>query len=115
MKDKDQAKATLKLSNGTELECPKGSNLRRALAQHFGFLYNSPMAVIHCRGMGTCGTCAVKITGNVSPPTAMEKWRLNFPPHKQSLKKGLRLACQCQVLGDLEITKWDGRWGQGRE
>jgi ferredoxin len=78
-----------------------------------GFLYAAPMSSLHCRGFGTCGTCAVQVEGRVSPPTAVETWRLNFPPHKQSLQKGLRLACQVRVDGDLEVCKLPGRWGQG--
>ena len=52
----------------------------------------------------------MKIKGEVSPLTAMEKWRLNFPSHK--VENGLRLACQCSILSDLEIEKHDGFWGQ---
>ncbi len=72
-------------------------------------LYNSIAGAIHCRGLGTCGTCAVQIEGPVSPPTAIEKWRLTFPPH--SAGNRLRLACQCKVLGDLVLTKHSGLWG----
>jgi ferredoxin len=73
-------------------------------------LYNGMAATIHCRGMGTCGTCAVRIAGPVSPMTRVEKWRLAFPPHNS--QSGLRLACQCKVLGDLQVTKYPGLWGQ---
>ena len=31
-------------------------------------------------------------------------------PHRP--ESGLRLACQCSVLGDLKITKHDGLFGQ---
>ena len=72
-------------------------------------LYNGISKAIHCRGLGSCGTCAVKIKGEVSPPTLMEKWRLSVPPHRPD--SGLRLACQCRVLGDLKITKHPGLWG----
>ena len=71
--------------------------------------YNGIANAIHCRGLGTCGTCAVELKGDVSDPTAVEKWRLGFPPHRSD--SGLRLACQCQVLGDLKITKHGGMWG----
>jgi ferredoxin len=60
--------------------------------------------------MGTCGTCAVRITGPVSEPTAIEKLRMNWPPHQP--EDGLRLACQCSVLGDIDVTKYEGLWGQ---
>lgn len=95
------------------LDCPAGANLRRVLMAAGQPLYNGPMRGIHCRGLGTCGTCAVRVLGDASPTTAVERWRLNFPPHKQGLAKGLRLACQCRVEGDLVVEKLDGWWGQG--
>ena len=65
-----------------------------------------------CQGLGTCGTCAVSIEGDVEPnsPSAIEAWRLGFPPHKR--ESGLRLACQVKPCGDLRVTKGSGYWGQ---
>ncbi len=91
------------------IECEQGENLRRVLRRAGWPLYNGAARAIHCRGMGTCGTCALKIEGPVSEPTAVERWRLGFPPHRRS--SGLRLACQCRVLGDLRLTKHEGLWG----
>lgn len=95
-----------------DLTCRPGDNLRRVLMQSGVRLYNGPMRAVHCRGLGTCGTCAVRVEGGVSPPTAVERWRLNFPPHSHSLEAGLRLACQCRVEGDVEVSKHGGWWGQ---
>ncbi|GAB5403967.1 MAG: 2Fe-2S iron-sulfur cluster-binding protein [Aureliella sp.] len=92
-----------------EICCETGGNLRRVLLNSNAPLYNSIAGAIHCRGLGTCGTCALQIQGPVSPMTAIEKWRLNFPPHSAS--NNLRLACQCNVLGDLVLTKHPGLWG----
>jgi len=87
-------------------------NLRKFLMKQVpGFLYRKPMNLIHCRGFGTCGTCAVEVEGEMTPPTAMEKWRLNFPPHDDGLSRGLRLACQCKPLGDIKLLKPSGLWG----
>ncbi len=91
------------------IECEEGANLRQVLLSAKLPLYNGVAKTIHCRGLGTCGTCAVEIEGNVSEQTKVEKWRLNFPPHRSG--SGLRLACQCKVLGDLKIQKHDGMWG----
>lgn len=91
------------------IECEPGANLRKVLMAAGLPLYNGVARYIHCRGMGTCGTCAVAINGEVSDATSVEKWRLNFPPHRK--ESGLRLACQCQVQGDLEIVKHSGMWG----
>ena len=73
-------------------------------------LYTVVARAIHCRGRGTCGTCAVRVEGPVSEPTAAELRRMRFPPHHP--ETGLRLACQCSVLGDVIVTKYQGLFGQ---
>lgn len=95
---------------GVELAADHGINLRKLLLKAGVPPYNGGAKQINCRGLGTCGTCAVQIEGDVSPPTAIESWRLGFPPHRAG--SGLRLACQCRVLGDLVVTKHPGFWGQ---
>jgi Na+-transporting NADH:ubiquinone oxidoreductase subunit NqrF len=65
---------------------------------------------LNCRGHGSCGTCAVAVTGAVSEPTRRERLRLRVPPHDPD--SGLRLACQARVLGDVRVEKHDGFWGQ---
>jgi len=98
---------------GETVECPEGANLRTVLLRARLPLYNGVARAIHCRGFGTCGTCAVRIEGEVSEPTAVERWRLGFPPH--DAESGLRLACQCNVLGDVTVTKYEGLWGHRLE
>lgn len=44
-----------------------------------------------CGGKGTCGKCAVTLSGSVSAPNAPEE------------KTGSRLSCQAQLLGDAEV------------
>lgn len=95
---------------GREIQCPIGANLRMVLLRARLPLYNGVARAIHCRGSGACGTCAVRIDGEVSEPTKRELRRLGFPPHERD--RGLRLACQCSVLGDVEVTKYPGLWGQ---
>lgn len=94
---------------GRNIQCPPGENLRKILLENNLPLYNGNVKLIHCRGLGTCGTCAVKVQGEMSPKTRIEKWRLNFPPHSD--EQGLRLACQVEVEGDLVVEKLDGIWG----
>ena len=91
------------------VECKEGANLRRVLLDAKLPLYNGVAKTIHCRRLGTCGTCAIEIEGEVTEMTAVEKWRLGFPPHQTGC--GLRLACQCKVMGDLKINKHGGMWG----
>lgn len=90
-----------------------GANLRLVLIRARLPLYNSAAKALNCRGSGTCGTCAVQVEGEVSEPTAKEKLRLRLPPHNR--ESGLRLACQCEVLGDVKVTKYEGVWGQGTD
>ena len=95
-----------------------GSKLRSALLRAGETPHNGNARVINCRGLGTCGTCAVEIVGPedaVSPGerTAIESARLNFPPHAPPGNQKLRLACQIQVRRACEVRKYDRFWGQG--
>lgn len=96
---------------GHELECDRGANLRQVLIQHDIALYNGNAQWINCHGIGTCGTCAVQVDGDVSEANWRDRTRRSLPPH--TLDRNLRLACQTQVLGDVSVTKFDGFWGQG--
>ncbi len=96
---------------GKSLQCDRGANLRQVLLDNGIDLYNGKAKLINCRGLGSCGTCAVEIEGEVSAPNWRDRTRRSLPPH--SLSKNLRLACQTQVLGDVKLTKYDGFWGQG--
>jgi ferredoxin len=99
--------------NGRSIECPAGANLRVVLVRARLPLYSRVAEAIHCRGRGICGTCAVRVEGPVSEPTEAEARRLQFFPHRPD--SGLRLACQCSVLGDVTVTKYEGLWGQRTE
>jgi uncharacterized 2Fe-2S/4Fe-4S cluster protein (DUF4445 family) len=53
-----------------------------------------------CGGMGNCGQCRLVIlAGDVSPPTADEKYILTEP----ELQRGQRLACNTRIHGNLKI------------
>ena len=94
---------------GQTIECPQGANLRMVLIRARLPLYTTAARALHCRGHGTCGTCAVRIEGEVSPLTRSEERRLALPPHQP--ERGLRLACQVRVEGDIEVTKHPGFFG----
>lgn len=100
-------------AQGKTMPCETGANLRQVLLAHGVDLYNGRAAVINCRGIGTCGTCAVQIEGAVSAANWKDRARRSLPPH--SPERDLRLACQTQVLGDITVTKYDGFWGQGNQ
>jgi len=100
-------------AQGKTIECATGANLRQVLLAHDIAVYNGAAQTINCHGIGTCGTCAVRIEGPVSPMEWREKARLSLPPHQSGSDR--RLACQVKVLGDLTVTKADGFWGQGTQ
>ncbi len=100
---------------GQSVECPQGANVRKTLLAAGLSPYNGAMKALNCHGLGTCGSCAVRVEGDAAPPTKIERWRLGFPPHNSKtggLAAGLRLACQCTVEGDLSVAKMPGLWGQ---
>lgn len=92
------------------VDCKVGENLRKVLLRNKLSPYNGPMKYLNCHGIGSCGTCAVHIEGEVGPKTFMEKWRLKFPPHEDI--NNLRLACQVKVNDNLKVTKGGGLWGE---
>ncbi|MGB3655969.1 MAG: 2Fe-2S iron-sulfur cluster binding domain-containing protein, partial [Rivularia sp. (in: cyanobacteria)] len=50
-------------AQGKTFECESGSNLRQVLLEHGVDVYNGNSKTINCRGLGTCGTCAVAVVG----------------------------------------------------
>ena len=100
-------------AQGKTFECDSGSNLRKVLMEHGVELYNGNAKIINCMGIGTCGTCAVMLEGEVSEANWKDKTRRSLPPHSHT--SGRRLACQTRVLGDVKVTKFDGFWGQGNQ
>ena len=93
------------------IDVRRGELLRTALLRRGLSPHNNNSQLINCRGLGTCGTCAVEVRGDVEPrePSARERLRLSFPPHE--LRPNLRLACQCTVHGDVVVKKFEGFWG----
>lgn len=92
------------------ITCTIGTNLRQVFLDNNLDLYNGKAKIINCHGLGTCGTCAVGIQGEVAPPSWRETTRLSLPPHRSESEK--RLACQVKVKGDLVVTKYEGFWGE---
>ena len=94
-----------------------GSTLRSSLLRTGETPHNGNAKVVNCRGLGTCGTCAVEISPSdaVFPETwnGIEKARLNFPPHSAPGNEKLRLGCRVHIRKECEIIKYDKFWGQG--
>lgn len=78
------------------LQAERGATLRTAMLEGGVTPHNGRATLINCRGLGTCGTCAVEVQGPVEPQqwTAAERLRLHFPPHVPPGNQRLRLACQ---------------------
>ncbi|KAL4450229.1 hypothetical protein ABPG77_010898 [Micractinium sp. CCAP 211/92] len=102
---------------GRQIQAPRGATLRTAMLEAGVTPHNGRATLINCRGLGTCGTCAVEVRGAVEPAEwrAQERLRLNFPPHGPPGNARLRLACQLACQGDLTVVKRSGFWGQGEE
>ncbi|MGF1459303.1 MAG: 2Fe-2S iron-sulfur cluster-binding protein [Leptolyngbyaceae cyanobacterium] len=97
-------------AQGKNFDCEAGADLRQALLKHDVDFYNGQAQLINCRGIGTCGTCAVHVEGKVSAANWRDRARRSLPPHE--LQRDRRLACQTKVLGDIRVTKYSGFWGQ---
>jgi len=85
----------------------EGVNLR-ALCNEYGIdPYPMLGGALSCRGKGMCGTCAVTVDvegddAALSPPDAREISFLKRVP--EALRADMRLACRCEVIGDVTIT-----------
>ncbi len=82
------------LPDGQTGEVRTGATVRDALAQ-LGVDVIAP-----CGGEGTCGKCRVQATGDLAPPTREEVALFT----SAQLASGLRLACQAQIQGRVEVT-----------
>jgi ferredoxin len=101
------------LAQGKTIECDERANLRKVLLHNGIDLYNGSAFFINCRGIGSCGTCAVKVEGEVSAANWRDNARRSLPPHSPT--SNLRKKSQTQVLGNVKVTKFDGFWGQGSQ
>ncbi|HAX75838.1 MAG TPA: (2Fe-2S)-binding protein, partial [Cyanobacteria bacterium UBA11372] len=50
-------------AQGKTVTCEVGANLRQVLLHNGIELYNGQAKLINCRGIGSCGTCAVELEG----------------------------------------------------
>ena len=114
----DEENIIFPVANGEVL---RTAALRRGLASP----HNGRANLVNCRGLGTCGTCAVRLTTTTKeeeddehdwlpPPNAIESVRLAVPPGHgiNNNAQRLRLACQVVVRGDVTVEKYNGFWGQ---
>jgi ferredoxin len=89
-----------------EIQVPDGSNLRREALRAGVGLYPNINKVLNCHGLGSCGSCRVLVTkgmDNTSPMGFLEKARLNMSMAYVGNENTMRLACQTEVNGDIEV------------
>jgi ferredoxin len=92
------------------VEVPEGANLRKEALKAGVELYPGIHRIFNCHGLGQCASCRVIIKKGeekVSPQGICERLRLLLGPltffARLGHEKDLRLSCQCQVHGDIEV------------
>jgi ferredoxin len=104
------------VSEKKQVQVPEGANLRQEALKAGVKLYNGLNgfgaglnAILNCHGLGTCGTCRVKILKgmeNASPVGAIEKANLRIGPAAFAYignEETMRLACKVAINGDMEV------------
>ncbi len=84
------------LNTHQKFDIPKGTELLEAYKTH------PEMPLKFGCTQGTCEVCMIQIIKekeNLSPPTQQEKATL-----KDRYQQGYRLACQCALLGDIQVA-----------
>lgn len=92
------------------IEVPKGANLRREAMKAGVQLYPFPHNYLNCMGLGLCTSCRVTVKKgleNCSTQGVREKVGMIAHPLTFFARIGnestLRLACQMQINGDVEV------------
>jgi ferredoxin len=92
-------------------ECNVGDNLYQVLSANNVEVFNGNAKTINCAGHGACGSCTVRVDGKVSQPNWIENIWGSLP--FLTAMRDRRLSCQTQVLGDIEVIKYEGFLGRG--
>lgn len=94
-----------------EIEVPDGANLRDEAIKAGINLYPHVHQLLNCHGWAVCGSCRVQVTKgmeNTKPMGAIERCRFRCVPDHVPLaylgnEETMRLACQTEVLGNIEV------------
>jgi ferredoxin len=89
-----------------EIQVAEGANLRKEALRAGVGLYPGIHKVFNCHGLVQCATCRVLITKgmeNASPMGVLEKMRLKVSLAYVGHEDTMRLACQTEVNGDMEV------------
>jgi ferredoxin len=89
-----------------EIQVPEGANLRLEAIRAGVELYQGPEKLLNCHGWGLCAGCRVNVIKgmeHLSPPGIVERLSLAKTMAYVGNEKTMRLACQTEVLGDVEV------------
>jgi ferredoxin len=90
-----------------EIQVPVGANLRSEAMRAGVQVYPGVHKLLHCPGAGLCHTCRVLVTKgmeNASPMGAWERLQLKVSMAYVGHEGQMRLSCQTQVNGDLDVV-----------
>jgi 2Fe-2S ferredoxin len=89
-----------------EIQVPVGANLRNEAIRAGVQVYSGVDKILHCPGLGCCGTCRVLVPKgmeNLSEMGWRERTRLKVSMDYIGHEAEMRLACQTQVNGDVDV------------
>jgi len=90
----------------TEIEVPKGANLRKEALKASIPIYPWIHKFLHCPGLAQCGSCRVLITKgmeNASEMGVAERARFMMSMARIGYEETMRLSCQTLVEGDMTV------------
>jgi ferredoxin len=98
------------------IEVPYGANLRQAALDAGIELYPGIHQRLNCKGMGLCHSCRVRMKNDTMAGVSSRGPWERFQELVSWYRVGddeVRLACQVQVLGDIEVEtqpsfNWSG-------
>jgi ferredoxin len=85
-----------------QVDVPEGDQIRYPALENDIKIYGGLWNLANCHGNGLCATDRVEVTPaeNINAPSFLEKLRLGKARQRNP---NLRLACQVQVFGDVEV------------
>lgn len=87
---------------GETISCETGAVLRDCLLEHDLTPHTGIATRLNCRGSGTCGTCAIRITEG---PVREDEQATRLKISRHDNLEEVRLACQYEVTEDLVIEQ----------
>lgn len=90
-----------------QVQVQEGANLRRAALDAGIPIYPGIHKVLNCHGLSQCAACRVLITKgmeNASQMGMMESLRLKWSFVYIGNEDSMRLSCQTQVNGDMDVV-----------